>query len=276
MRSVNDTTEKVAPQGSIDQIGEALSRIIYAFAETDEDAKIFTAKWDIKDGFWRMGGEEGQEYNFAYVLPQPPGCPTTLVIPTSLQMGWVESPPLFCAASETARDIRQSLLGNAMHVGVVAILLSDYSNKCLVSRAPFTPSQLAFQEPSTRRHAGERLVKAYLARQGHRGFEIRLEDVPERSRTKPGRQELPASSWQWKDVISAAWQLPGEHINTLEMRALTLALRWRTRSVKHLHKKFIHLCDSMVSLGIFTASQSSHQSADPASLELRHGTSTPP
>jgi hypothetical protein len=50
------------------------------------------------------GGEEGQEYNFAYVLPQPPGYPVILVIPTSLQMGWVESPPLFCAASETARD----------------------------------------------------------------------------------------------------------------------------------------------------------------------------
>jgi len=105
VKSVNDMTEKVAPQGSIDQIGESLSRIIYAFAETDDDAKIFMAKWDIKDGFWRMGGEEGQEYNFAYVLPQPPGHPVILVIPTSLQMGWVESPPLFCAASETARDI---------------------------------------------------------------------------------------------------------------------------------------------------------------------------
>ena len=105
IRSVNDTTEKVAPQGAIDQIGESLSRIIHAFAEADEDAKIFMAKWDIKDGFWRMGGEKGQEYNFAYVLPQPPGNPIMLVIPTSLQMGWVESPPLFCAASETARDI---------------------------------------------------------------------------------------------------------------------------------------------------------------------------
>ena len=105
INSVNDTTEKVAPQGSIDQIGESLTRIIYAFAEADEDAKIFMAKWDIKDGFWRMGGEKGQEYNFAYVLPQPPGHPIILVIPTSLQMGWVESPPLFCAASETARDI---------------------------------------------------------------------------------------------------------------------------------------------------------------------------
>ena len=105
VNSVNDTTEKVAPQGSIDQIGESLSRIIHAFAETDDDAKIFMAKWDIKDGFWRMDGEEGQELNFAYVLPQPPGMPIILVVPTSLQMGWVESPPFFCAASETARDI---------------------------------------------------------------------------------------------------------------------------------------------------------------------------
>jgi hypothetical protein len=29
----------------------------------------------------------------------------TLVVPTSLQMGWVESPPYFCAATETSRDI---------------------------------------------------------------------------------------------------------------------------------------------------------------------------
>jgi len=28
-----------------------------------------------------------------------------LVVPTSLQMGWVESPPYFCTATETARDI---------------------------------------------------------------------------------------------------------------------------------------------------------------------------
>lgn len=28
-----------------------------------------------------------------------------LVVPTSLKMGWIESPPYFCAASETARDV---------------------------------------------------------------------------------------------------------------------------------------------------------------------------
>ena len=79
-------------------------RIIHAFAQAEEDAKIFMAKWDIKDGFWRLDCEEGEEWNFAYVLPQPAGQPVKLVIPTSLQMGWIESPPYFCAAAETARD----------------------------------------------------------------------------------------------------------------------------------------------------------------------------
>jgi hypothetical protein len=85
---------KTAPEGAIDQIGECLSRTIHAFAAAEEDAKIFMAKWDIKDGFWRMDCREGEEWNFAYVLPQPEGEPIRLVIPTSLQMGWVESPPL--------------------------------------------------------------------------------------------------------------------------------------------------------------------------------------
>jgi hypothetical protein len=66
---------------------------------------IFLAKWDIKDGFWRMDNGAGSEYNFAYVLPQDPGEPVLLVTPMSLQMGWVKSPPFFCATSETGRDI---------------------------------------------------------------------------------------------------------------------------------------------------------------------------
>jgi hypothetical protein len=95
----------MAPRGALDHLGQALSRIIYAFAEADDNAKIFMAKWDIKDGFWHMDCEKGEEYNFAYVLPQKEGMPITLVVPTSLQMGLVESPPYFCAAMETARDI---------------------------------------------------------------------------------------------------------------------------------------------------------------------------
>ncbi len=67
-------------------MGHALSCIIHAFAKADDDAKIYMAKWDIKYGFWRMDSEAGEEYNFAYVLLQEEGKPTTLVVPTSLQM----------------------------------------------------------------------------------------------------------------------------------------------------------------------------------------------
>eukprot|EP00956_Cyclotella_meneghiniana_P034528 scaffold105814_cov64-Cyclotella_meneghiniana.AAC.1 len=103
--SVNEGTTLEAPAGAIDQLVHSLSRIIHAFAEAEEDAKIFLAKFDIKDGFWRLSCETGEEWNFCYVLPQEEGEPTRLVVPTSLQMGWVESPPYFCAASETARDV---------------------------------------------------------------------------------------------------------------------------------------------------------------------------
>ena len=103
--AVNDTSTKTAPRGSIDQIGHALKRIIHAFAEADDDEKIFMAKWDIKDGFWRLQCREGEEWNFCYVLPQQPGREVKLVVPTSLQMGRIESPPYFCAASEMARDV---------------------------------------------------------------------------------------------------------------------------------------------------------------------------
>jgi len=57
--SVNATTVKTAPKGAIHQLGHSLTRIIHAFAEAEEDACIFMAKWDMKDGFWRLGAEDG-------------------------------------------------------------------------------------------------------------------------------------------------------------------------------------------------------------------------
>ena len=108
--SVNKNSEKTAPAEAIDQIGHALSRIIHAFAQAPEGAKIFENKFDVKDGFWRMNVKKGQEWNFCYVLPQKDGEPVRIVCPTSLQMGWVESPGYFCAASETARDVAEDYI----------------------------------------------------------------------------------------------------------------------------------------------------------------------
>ena len=66
------------------------------------------SKLDTKYGFWRMVRAEVQEWNFVYVLPNHHRKPTEIVVPSALQMGWVLSPPFFCAQSETARDVAAS------------------------------------------------------------------------------------------------------------------------------------------------------------------------
>ena len=108
--SVNDSTTLNAPAGAIDQLGHSLKRVIYAFVEAEPDCNIFMAKYDIKDGFGRLDCQEGKAYNFAYVLPQTPHQPIKLVVPSSLQIGWVESPPYFCAALEMAHMWEHSTL----------------------------------------------------------------------------------------------------------------------------------------------------------------------
>jgi hypothetical protein len=87
------------------------------------------AKWDIKDGFWRLDVQVGDEWNFAYVLPQAPREPVKIVVPSSLQMGWVESHPYFCAATETSRDIAMQYckikLGTLKEQKFDALMASD-------------------------------------------------------------------------------------------------------------------------------------------------------
>ena len=93
VQSVNAASTKLAPRGAIDQIGHSLQRLIHAMATAPDGKKVYMAKWDVKDGFWQMVAARGAEWNFCFVLPQEPGKPLKIVKPTSLQMGWLESPP---------------------------------------------------------------------------------------------------------------------------------------------------------------------------------------
>jgi len=53
-------------------------------------------------------------WNFCcVVLPGSTDEDPLIVVPTSLQMGWYESPPFFCAATETACNIANELRTNA-------------------------------------------------------------------------------------------------------------------------------------------------------------------
>ncbi len=61
-----------------------------------------------------MDCHKGEQWNFAYLLPQPPGSPVILVIPLSLQMGWVESPPFFCAATKKSSNIAMEYINTTV------------------------------------------------------------------------------------------------------------------------------------------------------------------
>jgi hypothetical protein len=95
LESVNKSTVKMAPKGALDQLGQSLSRIIHAFAKAEEDSKIFMAKWDIKDGFWCMDCEQGEEYNFAYVFPRRKMCQSPLSSPLHSKWGGLNLPRIF-------------------------------------------------------------------------------------------------------------------------------------------------------------------------------------
>ena len=111
-QSVNEASNpQEAPLNAMSQLGQVLPRIVHAIATSPpEKGPWLFMKLDIKDGFWRLAVPEDQEFNFCYVLPQTdPSQPVQIVVPSALQMGWALSPPYFCAAAETARDVAETL-----------------------------------------------------------------------------------------------------------------------------------------------------------------------
>ena len=113
--AVNDSTTRQAPAESMVQLGNCIRRIVSTMANNCDPQQPFAfAKIDIKDGFWRMMVSPEDAWNFCYALPSPEPLASLddvqIVVPSSLQMGWCESPPFFCAATETARDVTHHLL----------------------------------------------------------------------------------------------------------------------------------------------------------------------
>ena len=102
---INDETISLAPRESM-QFGRALERILYRIRHADPAyGPVYLSKYDISDGFYRIPLDLVYALSLAVVLPTEPGEPSLVAIPLSLPMGWVESPPYFCAASETVADV---------------------------------------------------------------------------------------------------------------------------------------------------------------------------
>lgn len=98
--SVNETSVPAADQSAVKLLGTALLAIMLFMFDVDCTWEIDWQKIDLSDGFWGMIVEDGKEYNFVYQLPQRAGDKELhYVVPSSLQMGWTNSPPYFCSAT---------------------------------------------------------------------------------------------------------------------------------------------------------------------------------
>ncbi len=108
--SMNNTTVLQAPLALVKEIGRVLPHLLHYMRDTPAGLHILFCKLDISNGFWRLTVREKDDFNFAYVLPQWEGEPVRIVVPSAVQMGWVESPSLFCTVTESARDLTQHLV----------------------------------------------------------------------------------------------------------------------------------------------------------------------
>jgi hypothetical protein len=103
----------------------------------------------LPDGFYRVGLDPDQAPGLAVILPKEPDEDQLFAIPFVLPMGWVESPPFFCIATETAADLanarRHRPTAAAHRLETLADMPSDAPPTPLMGGPPFALPPRSFQ-----------------------------------------------------------------------------------------------------------------------------------
>ena len=107
---VNATTLPHAPPEAM-QFGGTLHRLLRRLRHSDPKyGPVYMAKFDIKDGFYRMFLAASDSPRLAIILPRYDGEDQLVALPLACTMGWTQSPPTFCAMSETIADVTNGRL----------------------------------------------------------------------------------------------------------------------------------------------------------------------
>mmetsp|Transcript_6869 Transcript_6869/g.13922 ORF Transcript_6869/g.13922 Transcript_6869/m.13922 type:complete len:325 (+) Transcript_6869:2219-3193(+) len=102
---VNDDTLPLSPHEAM-QFGRALERIITQVVHSNPRfGPVKFIKIDIADGFYRVWLRLADTPKLAVAIPNLPHEPPLVAIPLALPMGWTQSPPYFCAVTETIADL---------------------------------------------------------------------------------------------------------------------------------------------------------------------------
>ena len=102
---LNEATQPTGPHAAM-RFGQALRRIMTKIVRANPTfGPVHLGKFDLADGYYRIQLNAKQAMNLACVLPPAPGEEQLIAIPLVLPMGWTESAPYFCAATETVVDL---------------------------------------------------------------------------------------------------------------------------------------------------------------------------
>jgi hypothetical protein len=123
---VNKDTLNIAPAEAM-QFGRTLWRLLYRIHHAnDKFGPVYMSKVDLSDGFYRLWLRPEDTMRLAVLFPSRPNEPNLIGIPMTNPMGWVSSPPNFCACTETVADLA--------NVGI--------NDKGAMTRARVTPHRL--------------------------------------------------------------------------------------------------------------------------------------
>jgi hypothetical protein len=103
--NVNQTSLPVAPIKAM-QFGHALQRILQCIAYCNPTfGPPLLTKLDLANGYYRILLIPDAILQLAVVLPSDGLQEALIGLPLSLPMGWSQSPPYFCAFTETCADM---------------------------------------------------------------------------------------------------------------------------------------------------------------------------
>jgi len=101
---VNHNSLAVAPYHAM-QFGTALPRLLQRIVYCNRlHGPPLMAKIDLSDGYYRVPLSPAASLELAVVIPPDNTDVNLIAIPLSLPMGWRDSPPYFCAFTETVAD----------------------------------------------------------------------------------------------------------------------------------------------------------------------------
>ena len=102
----------------------------------------------------------------------------------------------------------------------------------------------------------EELHRSILKRVNHAGSDVRVSSGHIMDPKAFPRQSVPSAWWQWTPVFQFRFKKP-DHINSLELRSIVQAVRWRITHKKEFSCKVFHLTDSYVNMSIIGKGRSS-------------------